>query len=139
MSAHATEPMQQEGYDFMAAAFEVYNAMGHGFTEEIYQESLETELRDRGIPFTAQSEIAVRYKGQPLRKKLRPDLTVFGDIIVELMAVTAPAPEHAAQLLNYLKASGKPVGYLVNFGCPDELEWKRFARTRTVSKPINVH
>ena len=139
MSAHATEPMQQEGYDFMAAAFEVYNAMGHGFTEEIYQESLETELRDRGIPFTAQSEIAVRYKGQPLRKKLRPDLTVFGDIIVELMAVTAPAPEHAAQLLNYLKASGKPVGYLVNFGCPDELEWKRFARTRAVSKPISVY
>ena len=88
MSAHATEPMPQEGYDFMAAAFEVYNAMGHGFTEEIYQESLETELRDRGIPFTAQSEIAVRYKGQPLRKKLRPDLTVFGDIIVELKAVT---------------------------------------------------
>ena len=139
MSAHATEPMQQEGYDFMAAAFEVYNAMGHGFTQEIYQESLETELRDRGSPFTAQSEIAVRYKGQPLRKKLRPDLTVFGDIIVELMAVTAPAPEHAAQLLNYLKASGKPVGYLVNFGCPDELEWKRFARTRAVSKPISVY
>jgi GxxExxY protein len=139
MSAHATEPMQQEGYDFMAAAFEVYNAMGHGFTEEIYQESLETELRDRGIPFTAQSEIAVRYKGQPQRKKLRPDLTVFGDIIVELKAVTALAPEHAAQLLNYLKASGKPVGYLVNFGCPDELEWKRFARTRAVSKPISVH
>jgi len=59
------EPLQQQGYDFMAAAFEVYNAMGHGFTEEIYQESLETELRSRDIPFAAQSEIAVLYKGQP--------------------------------------------------------------------------
>jgi len=133
------EPLQQQGYDFMAAAFEVYNAMGHGFAEEVYQESLETELRSRDIPFAAQSEIAVLYKGQPLRKKLRPDLIVFDDIIVELKAVTALAPEHVAQLLNYLKASGKPVGYLVNFGCPDELEWKRFARTRTVSKPISVH
>ena len=139
MSAHATEPMQQEGYDFMAAAFEVYNELGHGFTEEIYQETLENELASRNIPFVAQTEVTVLYKGRPLRKKLRPDLLVCGDIIVEIKAVSTLMAEHAAQLLNYLKASGKPVGYLVNFGCPDELEWKRFARTRAVSKPISVH
>ncbi|MDD3180465.1 MAG: GxxExxY protein [Opitutaceae bacterium] len=110
------EPMQQEGYGFMAAAFEVYNDLGNGYTEDIYQEALELELQERKIPYQAQAEVPVRYKGQPLRHRLRPDLVVFTDIIVELKAVSALASEHEAQLLNYLKATGKPVGYLVNFG-----------------------
>ena len=54
----------------------------------------------------------------------------FGEIIVELKAASALAPEHEAQLLNYLKATGKPVGYLINFGSRGKLEWRRFARTR---------
>ena len=125
--------MQQEGYDFMAAAFEVYNDMGNGYTEDIYQEALELELIDRNIPFLAQAELTIHYKGKPLRKKLRPDLLVFSDIVVELKAVSAVVSEHEAQLLNYLKATGKPIGYLVNFGCREKLEWKRFARTRKIS------
>ena len=138
MGQNAIEPMQQQGYDFMAAAFEVYNELGHGFTEEIYQESLERELAARGIPLVAQTEVAVVYKGHPLKKKLRPDLLVSGDIVVELKAVSSLAPEHVAQLLNYLKATGKPVGYLVNFGCSEELEWKRLARTKIKFKPISA-
>ncbi|HUL54801.1 MAG TPA: GxxExxY protein [Opitutaceae bacterium] len=130
---NTTEPLQQQGYDFMAAAFEVYNEMGHGFTEDIYQESLENELADRSIPFVAQSEVPIFYKSRPLRRKLRPDLVVFGDIVVELKAVSALVPEHDAQILNYLKAAKKPVGYLVNFGNTRRLEWKRFARTRAIS------
>lgn len=125
--------MQQEGYDFMAAAFDVYNDMGNGYTEDIYQEALELELVDRKIPFHAQPELTICYKGKPLRKKFRPDLLVFSDIVVELKAVTAYTSEHEAQLLNYLKATGKPIGYLVNFGCREKLEWKRFARTRKIS------
>ncbi len=125
--------MQQEGYDFMAAAFEVYNDMGNGYTEDIYQESLELELVERKIPFLAQAELTIHYKGKPLRKKLRPDLMAFENIVVELKAVSALTSEHEAQLLNYLKATGKPVGYLVNFGCREKLEWKRFARTRKIS------
>jgi GxxExxY protein len=128
-----TEPMQQEGYDFMAAAFEVYNDMGHGYTEDIYQEALELELTDRKMPFQPQAELTIRYKGKPLKKKFRPDLLVFSDLVVELKAASALTPEHEAQLLNYLKATGKPVGYLVNFGCREKLEWKRFARTRKIS------
>ncbi len=124
------EPMQQEGYDFMAAAFEVYNEMGHGFTEDIFQESLEEELKLRGISYIPQAEMAVYYKGKPLNKKLRPDLIVSELIVVEIKAVSALVPAHEAQLLNYLKATGKPVGYLVNFGCPEKLEWKRFVRTK---------
>jgi len=125
-----TEPLQQQGYDFMAAAFEVYNEMGQGFTEEIYQESLEDELMDRGIPFVPQADVPIFYKKRQLRKRLRPDLMVFEDIVVELKAVSAIVPEHEAQLLNYMKAARKPVGYLVNFGNASRLEWKRFVHTR---------
>lgn len=128
-----SEPMQQEGYDFMAAAFEVYNELGSGFTEDVYQEALEAELLARGIAFLAQLELSIQYKGKPLRRKFKPDLLVSGEIIVELKAVSAFTPDHEAQLLNYLKATGKPVGYLVNFGCREKLEWKRFARTRKIS------
>jgi GxxExxY protein len=127
------EPMQQEGYDFMAAAFEVYNDMGNGYTEDIYQEALELELTDRKLPFQSQAELSIRYKGKPLKKKFRPDLLIFSDLVVELKAASALTSEHEAQLLNYLNATGKPVGYLVNFGCRDKLEWKRFARTRKIS------
>ena len=127
------EPLSKEGYDFMAAAFDVYNEMGNGFTEDIYQESLEDELADRGLPFTAQPEIQIFYKGRPLRRRLRPDLMVHSDIVVELKAVRALTEEHEAQILNYLKAARKPVGYLVNFGSFGKLEWKRFARTRNIS------
>jgi GxxExxY protein len=135
----ANKPLQQEGYDFMAAAFAVYNEMGHGFTEEIYQEDLERELGSRSMAFVAQPELLVLYKGYPLKKKLRPDLLACDEIIIEVKTVSMLLPEHAAQLLNDLKASGKPVGYLINFGCVDELEWKRFARTRTAPKPISAH
>jgi GxxExxY protein len=128
----STEPLQQEGYDFMAAAFEVYNEMGHGYTEDIYQESLEAELKDRKIGFLAQVELPIQYKGKPLRRKLRPDLILFNDMIVELKAATALTSEHESQLLNYPKATGKPVGYLVNFGSREKLEWKRFVRTHKI-------
>jgi GxxExxY protein len=129
----STEPLHQEGYEFMAAAFEVYNEMGSGYTEDIYQESLEAEMGSRRIPFLSQPELQIRYKGQPLRRKLRPDLVVRERIIVELKAANALTSEHEAQLLNYLKATGSPVGYLVNFGCKEKLEWKRFVRTKKIS------
>jgi GxxExxY protein len=127
------EPLQQEGYDFMAAAFEVHNDMGNGYTEDIYQEALESELTGRKMPFQPQAELTIHYKGKPLKRKFRPDLLVFSDLVIELKAASALTPEHEAQLLNYLKATGKPVGYLVNFGCREKLEWKRFARTRKIS------
>lgn len=122
--------MQQEGYDLMAAAFEVYNEMGPGFTEDIYQEGLEEELSSRKIQFLSQPEIPIFYKQRPLRKKLRPDLLAFENMVVELKAVSQIVREHEAQLLNYLKASRKPVGYLINFGNTERLEWKRYVRTR---------
>lgn len=119
--------LKQEGYDLMAAAFEVYNEEGVGFLEEIYQECMEIELEERGIPFVSQGELTVFYKKRPLKKKYRSDFLVLGEMIVELKAVKALCPEHEAQLLNYLKATGKRIGYLINFGNAKELEWKRMA------------
>lgn len=117
--------LHEEGYRFMGAAFEVYNENGFGLAEEIYQESLERELDLRCITFESKAELRVYYKGKPLKRKYQPDLLVFGEIIAELKAVQKLAPEHEAQLINYMRISKKPVGYLVNFGCPEKLEWKR--------------
>jgi GxxExxY protein len=119
------EIYQEEGYRFMGAAFEVYNDCGYGMAEEIYQESLEIELYLRGIPFQAKQELLCHYKGRELKKRYIPDLFVFACLIVELKAVTQLTSEHEAQLLNYLRITRQPVGYLVNFGHKDTLEWKR--------------
>src|SRR3954469_8477458 len=127
------EPFQQQEHDFIAAAFEVYNELGHGFTEDIYHEALERELTVRQILFVSRPELSVLYKVAPLGRKLKPDLLVFSDIVAELKAVSTYTPEHQAQLFNYLKSTGKPIGYLVNFGNLEKLEWKRFARTRKKS------
>jgi GxxExxY protein len=125
MSATA-ELYQQQGYDFMAAAFEVHTELGHGFLEEVYQESLELELSQRGIPFATKPKLPLFYKGQLLRKQYEAGLIVIGEIVVELKAIKALLPEHDAQLINYLRATRKRVGYLVNFGSFPKLEWKRF-------------
>jgi len=94
----------------MGAAFEVYNEMGSGLLEEIYQESLEIELELRAIPFRCKQELAVFYKARELQKRYIPDLHVFGAMIVELKAVAELAPEHQAQLINYMRIARQPVG-----------------------------
>ncbi len=117
-----------DGYALIGACFEVYNEMGNGYLEDVYQESLEIELTNRKIPFVAQPKLPIFYKGRPLRKQYEADLLVLNKIIVELKAVKALLPEHEAQLLNYLKATDRRVGYLVNFGAHPKLDWRRRVR-----------
>jgi GxxExxY protein len=119
------ELYQQQGYDLMGAAFEVYNEMGHGFFEEVYHEGLEMELTSRAIPFVSKTVLPLFYKGRPMTKYYQVDLIIVGEIVVELKAVRALVAEHDAQLINYLKATRKRVGYLINFGSFPKLEWKR--------------
>ena len=116
----------------MAAAFEVYNDKGYGLAEDIYQECLEIELELRNISFNAKQELKCFYKGRELKKRYIPDLFVFGCIVVELKAVTDLAPEHEAQLINYMRLSKQPVGYLINFGHKGTLEWKRFTLSELI-------
>ncbi len=117
--------LEQEGYDLMHACFAVHNEMGAGFLEEVYQESLEIELTDRGIAYVAHPKLQLYYKGRVLKKHYEADLIVVGEILVELKAVKTLLPEHEAQLINYLRATRKRVGYLVNFGTPSRAQWKR--------------
>jgi len=120
------EIYKDEGYKLIGAAFEVYNELGHGMAEEIYQESLEIELELRGIPFLAKQQLVCFYKGRALKRRYVPDLFVFGSLVVELKAVSQFLAEHEAQLVNYMRITKQPVGYLINFGHKDTLEWKRF-------------
>ena len=117
---------KQEGYDLVGAAIAVYNEIGHGFLEEVYQECLAIELEMRGIPFENQPKLELKYKDRKLDKYYKPDFYVFSGIVVELKAVKQLAADHESQLFNYLKATDKSVGYLINFGNPKELGWKRF-------------
>ena len=117
---------KEEGYRLMGAAFEVYNELGYGMAEEIYQQSLEIELGVREIPFVPKKELLVYYKANQLETRYRPDLLVFDEIVVELKAVSKLAPDHEAQLFNYMRIARQPVGYLLNFGRRGDLEWKRF-------------
>lgn len=140
--------LEDEGYKLMGAAFEVYNELGHGLAEEIYQQSLEIELASRSIPFLTKHDLHVFYKGQMLDTFYRPDLLVWNEIVVELKAISALTPEHEGQLVNYMRIAQKQVGYLINFGKKGELDWKRFvvsdlrrtrAKSNTATTAISLH
>lgn len=120
------QPLSSEGYALMGAAFEVHTVQGGGLLEEIYQQSLEVELELRGIPYRRKQELKVFYKGRELALRYIPDLVIFDRIIVELKSVSTLAPEHEAQLLNYMRITRSPVGYLINFGPIGKLQYKRF-------------
>ena len=117
---------EEEGYAIRGAVFEVSKTLGTGFAEEVYQEALEMELAYRGIPFEAQRELTLTYKGRPLRKTYRPDLICYGKIVVELKSVRDLAPEHEAQVINYLRATGFHLGLLVNFGAYPKADVRSF-------------
>jgi GxxExxY protein len=120
---------ENEGYQFMGAAFEVYNQLGYGMAEEVYQQCLEIELELRGIPFLTKHELTLEYKGRRIERKYVPDLFVAGALVVELKSVKDLTNEHEAQLFNYMRIAKQPVGYLLNFGAKNELEWRRYIVT----------
>jgi len=102
-------------YHVMEAAFEVHNRLGPGFTEEIYQRALITELDMRKISFETQKYIVVSYREQPIGT-YRLDLVIDGKIIIGLKAVANLNDLFKQQLLSYLKATGLRLGILINFG-----------------------
>jgi GxxExxY protein len=119
---------KEESYRVIGACFEVYNDKGCGFLEGVYQECLEIELDLQGIPFLAQKELSLEYKGKRLRQVYKPDFICFDKIIVELKAVSKLTDEHRTQVHNYLKATGMKLGILVNFCHYPKLESERIVR-----------
>jgi GxxExxY protein len=116
---------KEEAYAVIGACFEVYNGMGCGFLEAVYQECLDIELGLREIPFVPQAELQLSYKGRILKQHYYPDFLCFGTIVVEIKAVSELTDEHRSQVHNYLKATGYRLGLLVNFGHKSKLEYER--------------
>jgi GxxExxY protein len=120
---------KDEVFMIVGAAMAVYNELGFGFLEAVYQEALEVELAARTIPFTSQQELHILYHGHPLQKYYVADIVAYDKIIIELKAISQLTSCEQAQLLNYLKATGIAVGLLINFGNPNTLEFKRMVLT----------
>ena len=110
----------------LEACFDVIKELGAGFLESVYERALLIALRQKGINARAQVPLSVRFRGEVVGEFFA-DLLVEEKVIVELKAVRALVPEHQAQLINYLKATGIEVGLLVNFGNP-RLEYRRLHR-----------
>ena len=123
-------PLKNQTHQILGACFEVYNTMGSGFLESVYQECLEVELATGEIPFQAKQSLSLKFKGQELKRTFAPDLLCFDSVIVELKAVRRLTPEHRAQLINYLKASNLQVGLLVNFGTYPQLDYERIVNQK---------
>ena len=119
---------KEQSYAINGAAMNVYNALGHGFLEAVYQEALELEFIKRGIPYEREKELKIFYEGKELRQTYKADFVCYGDIIVELKAVAHLDDSHRSQVFNYLKATGFKLGLLCNFGHYNGLEWERKIR-----------
>ena len=115
----------EQSYAINGAAFQVYNTLGHGFLEAVYQEALEIEFKKRGIPYEREKELKITYDGVELKQTYKADFVCFGKIIVELKAVSALDDAHRSQVYNYLHATGYKLGLLLNFGCSEGLEKER--------------
>jgi len=118
--------LKDEVYEVMGAAMDVFYQLGFGFLEPVYQEALEIELGRRNIPFERQCELTITYKGHALHKKYVADLICYGQIVAELKVLERLGRREEAQLINYMKATHKPVGLLINFGSSPKLEWRRY-------------
>lgn len=116
---------KEESYKIVGAAFKVYNTLGSGFLEAVYQEALEIEFQKQGIPYEREKELKIQYDGIELKQAYKADFICYGEIIVELKAVNALDDTHRAQTYNYLHATGYKLGLLFNFGYPSELQKER--------------
>ena len=122
-----------EAYEIIGAAMEVHNTLGQGFLESVYQEALEIELKARSIPFESQCKIQIQYKDVPMEHYFIADFVCYNKIIVELKSVSAILPEHEAQIINYLRATGFKLGILLNFN-EESLYYKRYPNITAQAK-----
>ena len=114
-----------EAYTIIGSAMAVYNELGSGFLEAIYHDAMKIELDACGISFESQKPLFVYYRGHRLAHEYVADIVCIDRILLELKAVHDMHDAHLAQVLNYLKASGLALGYVINFGNPEKLQWQR--------------
>ena len=116
----------------LKAFFNVYNSLGYGFLEKIYERSMMIELKKQGLSCENQKQIKVYYDGFEVGEYYA-DILVEDCVIVELKAAETIIPEHEAQLINYLKSTEMEVGLLLNFGKKAQYQRKAFSNDRKIS------
>ena len=119
---------QDESYQIMGACFEVYNQMGTGFLEPVYQECLSFEFQHRAIPAVGKHRLLLKYKQHQLDSTYQPDFVCYEKIIVELKSIKVLTDIERAQVHNYLKATNYKLGLLVNFGQYPKVVYERIVR-----------
>ena len=115
--------------ELIKAFYRVYNALGYGFLEKVYENSMMIEFQKEGLPAVQQSSIDVTYENEIVGQYFA-DIVVDEKVIVEIKARKCLVPEDTAQLLNYLKATDKEVGLLLNFGPKPEVSRKVFDNSK---------
>lgn len=115
---------KEESYQIIGICMEVHNNLGAGFSEIVYKDALELELKNAKIEYSREKEYAVNYKGIMLSHKFYADFVIFDKIILEVKGKNKIADEDIAQCINYLKVSENNLALLVNFGEP-KLNYKR--------------
>ena len=107
--------LNEISYQIRGAVFDVYNELGPGLMENVYEKALIIELLNRGLQVENQVPIEVLYKGVDLGLQYRLDVLVNKQVIIELKSVEILLPVHHKQLITYLKLARKPLGFLINF------------------------
>ncbi len=113
-------------YTIVGIAMQLYNELGYGLAEPIYQECLSILCTEKGIPWQREKPLEMYFHGQHLKKKYIADFVCFNDLIVELKAVASITNDHRAQLFNYLRITQSNAGVLINFGNPNHLISERY-------------
>jgi GxxExxY protein len=116
---------EQKSYKIIGACIEVHKELGSGFLESVYQEALEIEFENLGIPFEREKELLIYYKNRKLQKRYKSDFICYNQILIELKALNQITSEHESQIINYLKVTNLKIGFLFNFG-EKSLKYKRF-------------
>ena len=115
---------RNEAYEIIGICMEVHRLLGKGHSEVVYKDALEYEFQQNGILFSREKRYQIRYKTIILPHRYKADFVVFDKIILEAKAIECLTNSHIKQTLNYLAASGKKLGLLVNFG-EDSLKYRR--------------
>lgn len=127
-------------YEIRKAVFNVYNLLGFGHKENVYQKALEKELKELNVPFVREQSLSVSYKDE-IVGIYRPDFVVDQKVIVELKSLSSLPESLDSQLLHYLKTTGFRLGLLINFGTPKlfikRLIWTENQKSASISNEIS--
>lgn len=117
-------PHKKKTFAIIGCAMKVHAELGHGFLEAVYQEALAMLFDERHIPYEKEKILEIEFRGKYLKKKYIADFICYDEVIIELKAVSELNNNHFSQVLNYLKATNKKIGLLINFGA-ESLEYRR--------------